>query len=1060
MKTSQLSLLYPVNQWLIMFRPFLKSTTMLFLSTVLFCQISQAQQPSNAHRWTDGDGWTYNLSSGTWVPTVYPANNDLPKGIVRCASSAETENGIQAYKGTYDGVFAIDTHTSCFDPDNESNDIPSVAGPTTNATDIVWFNFDVRAFAGSHQFQIVTNAGRIGWALYYVNAANTEPVNGTNTSTGRFPEDPIGLTGVLGANYANLVYQDCGVDGNGGWATITVPSFAKPTNYYIAMWPLDGDHFESSANLIYKSRFGCGETPVTCSFEKSGDPSLECNSDGTYTVCQDFVGANGKWTLKDNATTPAISYDVKTYTLGGVLKDHFTGTDASAISFILTNLGADGAIKATICATYAKGNDYSIELLPSGMPNPPSNYTGCTAGGSFNGTGLQAIDVPQYSVAQPDCSSTTGSVKITNYQSGITYTLSGTSHTYTSADASFDNGTFNDVAPDTYILTASVTGSCSEKGDNSITINDAPVTFDPPVPSVTQPTCTTATGSVQITNLVDGATYTLSNADHTYTADATGLFGAVEPGTYSLNATKGSCGSKDENDVVINSQPATPDTPSVTAVNNCDGTSTLTVTGLVDGATLNWSDDPDNHSSSRTVTVADTYKVTQTLGECTSGEGSADANPKTKPGKPTVTVIDNCDGTSTLTASNYAGSLLWSPGGSTNSSITVSTAGDYFVTQTVNGCTSDASKGTAAPRTTPSAPSVSGTTTCAPTQASVTATGCIGTLKWYNDATNTTPIATGVSSISTGTTKTYYVSCTNASGCESPRNSATATVNICSGIYPTQTSCAGFNSGTIQFLPKICVTTKKSKTGTAITNATPGVFFYYTKITAPSAIFDVYIDQTQCTGLTPFAANSAQIIAWSNSCVKLATGKLGTNGDVTIHITKAIVGQPIVISVQYSTKSVIGSSVAANFTSCQADFVVRKGTTAAADIWTPDNTDAKISIVANCSASALTALSSTSASASIAKTGVDISNSLQVKTYPNPFRGIVNFNVVSPVSGKAVIEVYDLLGKKLAIVYQGNIDAGIARSIQYNVPAGNRVPLMYIITVGDKSTKGMILPEK
>jgi hypothetical protein len=40
-----------------------------------------------------------------------------------------------------------------------------------------------------------------------------------------------------------------------------------------------------------------------------------------------------------------------------------------------------------------------------------------------------------------------------------------------------------------------------------------------------------------------------------------------------------------------------------------------------------------------------------------------------------------------LTAASFTGSLLWS-NGATTSSITVTTAGTYTVTQTVNGCTS------------------------------------------------------------------------------------------------------------------------------------------------------------------------------------------------------------------------------------------------------------------------------------------------------------------------------------------------------------------------------------
>jgi hypothetical protein len=62
---------------------------------------------------------------------------------------------------------------------------------------------------------------------------------------------------------------------------------------------------------------------------------------------------------------------------------------------------------------------------------------------------------------------------------------------------------------------------------------------------------------------------------------------------------------------------------------------------------------------------------------------------------PTVTVVENC-GSSTLTASGFTGSLLWSTN-ETTTSITVTVAGPYTVTQTVNGCTSPPGTGIAAP---------------------------------------------------------------------------------------------------------------------------------------------------------------------------------------------------------------------------------------------------------------------------------------------------------------------------------------------------------------------------
>ena len=72
---------------------------------------------------------------------------------------------------------------------------------------------------------------------------------------------------------------------------------------------------------------------------------------------------------------------------------------------------------------------------------------------------------------------------------------------------------------------------------------------------------------------------------------------------------------------------------------------------------------------------------------------------------PTVNVVNNCDGTSTLTASGHTGTLLWSTA-ETSASITVTVAGTYTVTQKVNGCTSAPGSGTAEPKTAPAAPTV------------------------------------------------------------------------------------------------------------------------------------------------------------------------------------------------------------------------------------------------------------------------------------------------------------------------------------------------------------------
>jgi hypothetical protein len=168
------------------------------------------------------------------------------------------------------------------------------------------------------------------------------------------------------------------------------------------------------------------------------------------------------------------------------------------------------------------------------------------------------------------------------------------------------------------------------------------------------------------------------------------------------------------------------------------------------------------------------------------------------PDTPVVSVENNC-GTATL-STTATGSLLWSTG-ATTSSITVSTAGDYTVTQTVSDVASAAGTGTAAPITVPATPTITAggaTTFCS--GGSVVLTASTGTTYlWSNGATT--------QSITATTARSYTVQITNASGCQSvasaatvvtvtPQPSAPAKVNSWDNFVFNTTSCAWFNTGT------------------------------------------------------------------------------------------------------------------------------------------------------------------------------------------------------------------------------------------------------------------------
>ena len=151
---------------------------------------------------------------------------------------------------------------------------------------------------------------------------------------------------------------------------------------------------------------------------------------------------------------------------------------------------------------------------------------------------------------------------------------------------------------------------------------------------------------------------------------------------------------------VVNSNAATltvnaiPTAPSVSVSDNC-GSSLLTASGA--GTTFTWS--VGAPANPITVTAAGTYTVTQTLNGCTGPSASATAAPKSVPSAPSVSVIDNC-GSSLLTASGAGTTFTWSVGAPANP-ITVTLAGTYTVTQTVNGCTGPSASATAAPKPVP-----------------------------------------------------------------------------------------------------------------------------------------------------------------------------------------------------------------------------------------------------------------------------------------------------------------------------------------------------------------------
>jgi hypothetical protein len=87
-------------------------------------------------------------------------------------------------------------------------------------------------------------------------------------------------------------------------------------------------------------------------------------------------------------------------------------------------------------------------------------------------------------------------------------------------------------------------------------------------------------------------------------------------------------------------------------------------------------------------------------------------------------------------------------------------------------------------------------------------------------------------------------------------------------------------------------------------------------------------------------------------------------------------------------------------------------------------------------------------------------NNLSVSAYPNPFNDKVMFVIQSPVSGKAKLDIYNMLGQKLQTVFDGQVFGGMKHTIEFNVPMADRTNLIYIFRINDQQIIGKLISMK
>jgi hypothetical protein len=371
-------------------------------------------------------------------------------------------------------------------------------------------------------------------------------------------------------------------------------------------------------------------------------------------------------------------------------------------------------------------------------------------------------------------------------------------------------------------LTETNGAGCEKIVAVDVTVNPRPAT---PTVSITQPTCSLATGTLTVLTPIPaaGVTYTVTGTNPVVAAatNATGIFPLLASGDYDVTTTNASGCISSALSVTINAQPATPMAPTVSLIQPTCTVATGTITALtpVPAAGVTYTVTGTNP------VIAGVTNATGIFSGLTSGDYDVTTTNAVGCTSPALNVTINAQpvtpiaptagltqptcavatGTITVTSPIPAAGITYTVTGTNPAVAGVSNAtgifsglasGDYDVTTTnAVGCTSSALSVTInAQPVTPIAPTVSLIQpTCTVATGTITVTSPIPAAGVTYTVTGTSPVVAGVTN-TTGVfaglaTGTYDVTTTNGVGCTSA-----ATVSVINVQPATPTTSAIFHN--------------------------------------------------------------------------------------------------------------------------------------------------------------------------------------------------------------------------------------------------------------------------
>ncbi|MFZ4413435.1 MAG: T9SS type A sorting domain-containing protein [Bacteroidales bacterium] len=687
-----------------------------------------------------------NLSAATYNYTVTNASN--------CTSVASTNVVINAQPSTPTApTLGTITQPNCITTVGSVvlNGLPASGSWTINPGNISGSGSSTtisNLVAATYNYTVTnaSNCTSVATANVVINAqlsTPTAPTVGTitqpncTTATGSVVLNGLPASGSWTINPGNI---------SGSGSSTTISNLSAAT-YNYTVTNASNCTSAASANVVINAQPSTPTAPIVGTITQPN-----CTT-ATGSVILNGLPASGSWTINPGN----ISGSGTTKTI--------TGLASATYNYTVTN--------ASNCTSVASAN-----VVINAQPSTPTAPTVGT-------------------ITQPTCVISTGSVVLNGLPASGSWTINPGNIT-----GSGTTTTISNLTASTYNYTVTNASNCTSVASANVLINTQPSTpTAPSIGTITQPSCTVATGSVVLNGLPSTGSWTINPGSITGSGTSTTISN-LSAATYNYTVTNASsCTSSASANVLINTQPLTPTAPSIGTITqpSCTvATGSVVLNGLP--ASGNWTINPGNISGSGTTTTisnlaAATYNYTVTnASSCTSVASanvviSAQPSTPTAPSIGTITQPSCTVATGSVVLNGLPSSGIWTinPGNITGTGITKTITGlsaatyNYTVTN-ASSCTSIASANVVinTQPATPTAPTV-GTITqpsCTVATGSVVLNGLPSTGSWTINPGNITGSGT-TTTISNLVAATYNYTVTNASNCTS-----SASVNVVINTQP------------------------------------------------------------------------------------------------------------------------------------------------------------------------------------------------------------------------------------------------------------------------------------